>query len=187
MLCSEPSDALILVLGPISPPETRMGFEAGWTFPFYYRNLLSPHSPPFHNPDRGILQQLARGNSGDFSMGRGSGPGEGSTKFSVSLRTVLTLSSNDGSPSPPASLSVASVRLQAHHNSALSPALSGTPWRSRTTDDASSSAPVPRRTTHVETRGLHNCTTGGVTACVNAACVLSPCTCMPCLLLHSNS
>ena len=34
---------------------------------------------------------------------------------------------------------------------------------------------------HVETRGLHHCTTGGVTACVNAACVLSPCTCMPCL------
>ena len=103
-------------------------------------------------------------------------------------RNPPPIRSTCGCPPPrPASLLVVSVRLQARPNSALSPALSGTPWRLRTTDDASSSAPVPRRTTHVETRGLHNCTTGGVTACVNAACVLSPCTCMPCLLLHSNS
>ena len=51
----------------------------------------------------------------------------------------------------------------------------------------SSSAPVPRRPTHVETRGLHHCTTGGVASCVIAACVLSRCTCMLCLLLHSNT
>ena len=49
-------------------------------------------------------------------------------------------------------------------------------------DDASSSAPVPRRTTHVETRGLHNCTTGGVTACVIAACVLFALHLSACLL-----
>ena len=63
-LCYEPFDALILVLGPISPPETRMGPGPGWIFPSYYRNLPSPPSPPPHNLGRGIRPQLVRGNSG---------------------------------------------------------------------------------------------------------------------------
>ena len=94
-----------------------------------------------------------------------------------------------GCPPPrSASLPIASARRQARHSPVLSPALSGAPWRSRTTDDAFSSALVPRRTTHVETRGLHNCTTGGVTACVIAACVLCVMHLSALLAsLHSNS
>ena len=48
-------------------------------------------------------------------------------------------------------------------------------------------APVPRRTIHVETRGLHHCTTGGVTACVTACLCCRSHTCLLCLLMHGNS
>ena len=73
-----------------------------------------------------------------------------------------------GTPASPVRVVDVSVRQPARHNLALGPAVSGRPWRQRITDDSPSSTPVPRRTIHVGIRGLHNCTTGGVTACVLA-------------------
>ena len=85
---------------------------------------------------------------------------------------------------PPAT----SARQSARHNLRLCPALLGPPWRTRTTDDPRSSAPVPRRTTHVETRGLHNLHNGGSHClCHCSLCVVAlTLVCLACFL-HSNT
>ena len=67
------------------------------------------------------------------------------------------------------------------------PALSGQARRKRTTDDRGSSAPVPSRTTLVESQGLQQCTTVGATACVDVGVLPALLVCRICLLAFTHS